>query len=514
MLALQKNDIFAERYQLQEVIGSRGTSEVWMAADLLEDREIVALKIYAVLDKSDQPFLERLQKDIEYEQPLQHPHLLQLDYFNVYHGAPYVVMPYMNGGSLRGKFLQDGPLTELQVAIILKQIGSALQALHAAEPPYLHQNIKPDNILVVAEDDYVLADFRIHNQLKAVLPRVTGQAETSTIAYASPEQFTVRPGTYKASDIFSFGVTLYEMCSGQLPWMGNGGLSLLQGAAVPYLPVSYSRELNNIITACMDPKWENRPTAEELVREGNYFIDNNRWKPYGRFSVAKVDVVKYDKRSPVKTAIWVLAVLAALSVAGYLLYTKTDIIQNTFNQVAITPDPTETDSTEATIVSDTSSNEGNEELMANTTEAQEIEREAESPPPVQPQERENTPERAVVTTAPAIPTEQMPKRVATAETRQPAYKKPATAEEFLARMQNNDIPLDVKERWKADIWRFFDRKAAVNYVVNGELIGILSADELIDIMMDAEDTTAIRVDSTNRNAEGKVDQVYVSVQEK
>lgn len=508
MLALQKNEVFADRYLLRNLIGTRGISEVWVCNDLQENDAIVAVKVYAPLDRVDEKFMLKLKQEVTANQELSHPNLLQIKDFNIYAGVPYTVMPYMEQGSLRRRLLEGGPLKEYEIAVLLKQVGGALHHLHTLEPPHLHQNIKPDNILLTENENYVLADFRIHNQVRAVLPRMGAIPEASPTAYAPPELFTVRPSTHEASDIFALGVTIYELCTGQLPWMGNGGLSLLQGAAVPYLPATYAKELNNIVTACMDPKWENRPTAEELAMEGNYYIDNQRWKPYGRFSANKVDVVQYKKSSPLKAVLWVAAILIALSAIGFFLFTQTDVLKNTFGSAA------ESDAMDqAIVVTETDENGGDEDTPSEraaseqeTAPATPLAQDRTPPPAVE----ERTTRTTAAETPPSEPAATQPEREP--EVKRPAYPKPASAEEYLAQLQNNKIPYSVREKWRQDVWRFFDRRAAVNYVVGDELVGILSADELVEIMLDRENTTAIRIDSTTRNAAGKVERVFVHVQ--
>lgn len=512
MLALRENDVFADRYLLVDLVGTRGISEVWACEDLLENSAVVALKIYTPLDKTDEQFLQRLRQEVASSQPVRHPNLLHIEKFDIYHETPYLVMPYMNNGSLRRKLIEQGPLAEFEVAVLLKQIGGALNQLHTADPVQLHQNIKPDNILLTEDEHYMLANFKVHNQIRSLLPRLQGHSEGATTAYAPPELFSVRPDAYPSSDIFALGVTLYEACTGKLPWMGNGGLSLMQGAAIPYLPTHYSKELNNIVTACLDPKWENRPTAQELVTEGNYYVDNYRWKPYGRFSASKVDVVKYEKRSPLKVIKWAAAILVILAVLGALVYTQTDLLQDPSGKDKETVHVAK----EKLEVDETSENEGSE-LAATTTDD---ERETALPPAAPaPRQEPELPKEEVVTPVNESEADEAPRTepvtppVRKTEPKRTAFAPPSTAEDYLKQLQNKNIPLNVREQWRQDVWRFFDRRAAVNYVVGDQLVGILSADELVDMMLDKEKVNSIRVDSTKKNASGKIDQVFVHVQE-
>ncbi|MDX5483078.1 MAG: serine/threonine protein kinase, partial [Hymenobacteraceae bacterium] len=260
MPTLQHNDIFAGRYLLDECLASRHLAEVWKVKDLLAEGTL-ALKVFVPANKLDASTLAQLKADCTKISQLSHPHLLQYRHFDVHEGIPYLLMPYLPHGSLSRRVQENGPLEEQEVAQLLKQVASALHYLHTRQPLLLHHAIRPENILITPKNTYVLTDHGLNYRTRSSLHKAADQAGVTDAAYAPPELFSAHPTRNEAGDIFSLGVTLYEVCTGELPWMGKGGISLLQGAAIPYLPGTYARVLSNILRACLDANPEKRPGA-------------------------------------------------------------------------------------------------------------------------------------------------------------------------------------------------------------------------------------------------------------
>ncbi|MCH8549357.1 MAG: protein kinase, partial [Balneolaceae bacterium] len=139
------------------------------------------------------------------------------------------------------------------------------------------QDIKPDNILIDESGDFLLTDFGISRQMQSTLKKATANQSYMTVAYSPPERFIADPVDAPAGDIFSLGVTLYELCTGNLPWDGAGGMILNTGAQVPNLPEAYSGRLNKIVKACMDVDYTKRPTAGQLVSLARGFLKESYW---------------------------------------------------------------------------------------------------------------------------------------------------------------------------------------------------------------------------------------------
>ena len=277
---LQIDNKFANRYLLKKLIGVGGYSQVWLAEDTKSGNLDIALKIFAPGQGLDDKGLELFSKEYALVFNLNHPGLLKPTYFDDFEGSPYLVMQYCQQGSVFGKI---GEMTELELAHFIQQSTSALNYLHQQDPPIIHQDIKPDNFLIDNQGNYLLADFGISSKIRRTLTKSIGaQASTGTLAYMPPEKFSADKQIIKAGDIFSLGVTMYELLTGDLPFGDNGGLTLKAGADVPNLPTNFSPDLNRLLISCMakDP-WE-RPPAEKLEAAAVGFLQNSHWPSVGK----------------------------------------------------------------------------------------------------------------------------------------------------------------------------------------------------------------------------------------
>jgi len=280
MPSLQINDKFANRYQLKKLIGVGGYSQVWLAEDTKAGNLEVALKIFAPEKGLDSKGLEVFSKEYSLVFNLNQKNLLVPKHFDEFENSPYLVLLYCRQGSVFGKI---GEVTEQEFALFMQQACSALKYLHNQDPPIIHQDIKPDNFLIDNQDNYLLADFGISSKIRRTLTKSMGaQASTGTMAYMPPEKFSADKQIIKAGDIFSLGVTMYELLTGDLPFGDNGGLTLKAGAEVPNLPENFSPELNRLLIRCMAKEpWE-RPTAEQLEETATKFLQTGRWPSVGK----------------------------------------------------------------------------------------------------------------------------------------------------------------------------------------------------------------------------------------
>ncbi|MEJ1239298.1 serine/threonine-protein kinase [Chryseolinea sp. T2] len=341
MPSFKKKYVYAGRYQLAELIGEGGFSEVWRASDAMTDDAVVALKIYAPERGLDEYGIKQFRKEYAIAFNLSHPHLMRVLHFDICHGSPYLIMPYLPHGSI-SKYLQSNPpLTIKQIAAVMFQIGGALAELHSQQPPILHQDIKPDNILVRKPDYFILSDFGISYQTRHTLTKATGSIHSLTIAYSPPERFSRHPESTEASDVFSFGVSLYEMCTGIVPWEGSGGQSLLKGAEIPDLPSNFPSTLNRILHRCMSATPSERPTAEQLSELGRHFLEKGVWK--------FVEPGRRPTRSKVLIALATLMVVAMVSLG--LIYIRKPVTSMDKTAQSDTP-PTDTTKAISSVIPD------------------------------------------------------------------------------------------------------------------------------------------------------------------
>ena len=258
---LQEGTLFDSRYELTRLIGRGGFAEVWLVKDTLAGLE-EALKIYAPGSGMDEDGLKIFAKELSVVHDLRHTNLLTPKSLGQYDHQPYLILPFCPNGSLN-KFV--GQCTEDQAWKILEQVAAGLAYLHKRN--IVHQDIKPDNILIDANMDYVITDFGISLKAQSTLRKsVRDQANSGTMAYMAPERFSAEPHPIPANDIWSLGAMMFELVEGNVPFMAQlGGLAQKNGADMPIMHGDAGNELKQVIRAMLSPNAEDRPTAAELV---------------------------------------------------------------------------------------------------------------------------------------------------------------------------------------------------------------------------------------------------------
>lgn len=261
MIKLSEKTIFADRYQFQRLLGRGGFSEVWLAVDKMTNLEI-AVKVYAPGQGMDTDGMKDFCKELSQVYNLNHTNLLKPQHVDSWEGMPYLVMTYCPQGSCHRMV---GAMTEEQVWKMLHDVASGLAYLH--EQGIIHQDIKPDNILVDPLGNYVITDFGISVQSRSTLRKSMNIATGSgTTAYMGPERFSKDPTPLKASDIWSLGATAYELITGNAPFGEIGGGMQKGGADLPTIKQDISAELRMVLAKMLALETWDRPTAEQLVQ--------------------------------------------------------------------------------------------------------------------------------------------------------------------------------------------------------------------------------------------------------
>ena len=256
-MTFKEGNIIAEHYELKRQLGQGSFGDVWLAHNLLADID-VAIKFYGTLDQKG---IEDFRNEFKIAYKLHHPNLLNISHFDVFENCPYLVMPYCENGSVSH---QIGKMPESEIWKFILDVSCGLSFLHNQTPPIVHQDIKPDNILITSDGRYVISDFGISRSFRTQMSRTNNKVNSSgTLAYMGPERFSEKPMVVLASDIWAFGMTIYEAVSGDVLWEGMGGCVQLNGARIPNLD-NVSPELSRLISACLAPETWNRPTAQQI----------------------------------------------------------------------------------------------------------------------------------------------------------------------------------------------------------------------------------------------------------
>jgi serine/threonine-protein kinase len=273
------------RYEIISRIGGGGMAVVYKAKDILLHRN-VAIKVLSESLSNDQEFVRRFDREAQAAASLSHPNIV-----NVYDVGQdgyihYIVMELVEGPTLKQMILERGTLTTAEAGDIAAQICDGLQ--HAHDNQIVHRDIKPHNILIGTNGRAKVTDFGIARAASSSTITQTGSVMGS-VHYFSPEQ--ARGGQIGSkADIYSLGVVLYEMLTGELPFDGDSAISI----ALKHLqePVVDPRELNdkvpesmvNIVMRALEKDPEMRYTSvKAMMQDINYALqfDNrreNRWE--------------------------------------------------------------------------------------------------------------------------------------------------------------------------------------------------------------------------------------------
>ncbi len=265
-------------YEIRDRIGAGGFGAVYKAYQSTIGRE-VAIKVILPSFSNHPDFIRRFESEAQLVARLEHPHITPLyDYWRDPEGA-YLVMRWLRGGSLRDA-LQNGQFELPAAALLLDQIAGALSLAH--RNAIIHLDIKPGNILLDEDGNAYLTDFGIAKDLNLPSYNTHKDAIVGSLDYISPEQARNEPVTPR-TDIYSLGVTLYEIVTGQHPFANISSIERLYKHINDPLPVidsveiSLQAEVNRVIQKATAKNPEQRyPDALALAADFRQAIGLNR----------------------------------------------------------------------------------------------------------------------------------------------------------------------------------------------------------------------------------------------
>jgi hypothetical protein len=211
-------------------------AEVFRAEDTRLGRP-VAVKVILADHAADPSFVERFLREARLVASLEHPNILPVYDFGEEGGRPYLVMPFLDGGTLRDR-IQGRPVPLAKASDWISQLAGALDAAH--EAGILHRDVKPANVLVGKGERIFLADFGIAKMLETITGLTATGLVMGTPLYMAPEQAEGRPAT-PATDRYALAVVAYEMLAGRPPFEGENPLSLMHQHVTSPPPALSSR---------------------------------------------------------------------------------------------------------------------------------------------------------------------------------------------------------------------------------------------------------------------------------
>ena len=209
------------RYEIVRNIGEGGMSKVYLAHDVILDRD-VAIKVLNYDFANEEALKRRFKREALSATSLTHPHIVDIFDVGEEDELHYLVMEYIEGQTLKQFIKDNGPLTPEQSLPIMQQIVSALANAH--HNGIVHRDVKPQNILMDSDGNAKITDFGIAMALSATAHTKTNSV-IGTVHYLSPEQARGRMAT-KKSDIYSLGIVFYELLSGEVPFSADTAVAV------------------------------------------------------------------------------------------------------------------------------------------------------------------------------------------------------------------------------------------------------------------------------------------------
>jgi serine/threonine-protein kinase len=213
-MTVGENALLLGRYRLHQSVGRGGMADVYLAFDS-ERQARVAIKVLREDLAEDPDFVRRFQREAEALAKLDHPNIVRFYAFEQDGPIAFIVMDFVDGTTLRRYLLDHGALSAAEITPLLRDVRSALHYAHLKG--FTHRDLKPGNVMLKRDGTALLTDFGI---ARAVEGSTMTVAVIGTPAYMSPEQIQGHPVDAR-SDIYSFGVMLFELATGRRPFTGD-----------------------------------------------------------------------------------------------------------------------------------------------------------------------------------------------------------------------------------------------------------------------------------------------------
>lgn len=275
--------MIGDRYEVIEKIGTGGMADVYRAKDQRLNR-FVAVKVLKNEYSEDAKFVTKFRQEAQAIACLSHPNIVGVYDVGQENDMHYIVMEFVDGITLKKYIERKEKLSVREAVGITLQIANGLEAAHTNH--IIHRDIKPQNILISKDGTAKVSDFGI---AKAASSNTITANAMGSVHYISPEQ--ARGGfSDEKSDIYSLGVSMYEMLSGTLPFTGESAVAIalahIQEDATPLdaIDATIPHGLSNIVAKCMQKKTELRyTTVMDLIADLKMFLQD----PTGEYGIIR-----------------------------------------------------------------------------------------------------------------------------------------------------------------------------------------------------------------------------------
>ncbi len=273
-MAIRPGHLLRERYELTDRIAVGGMGEVWRARDLLLGRTVAAKVLREDL-LGDAASLARLRAEARNASGVVHPNVAVLLDYGEQDGGGFLVMEYVPGEPLSEVLERERTLSPERLLLVLAQCADGLHAAHQAG--VVHRDVKPSNILVMADGTAKLTDFGI--SLGTGQPALTAAGMVmGTAQYLPPELAMGRPAR-PAGDVYALGVIAYEALAGRRPFSGNNQVDIAMAhvtTPLPALPDDVPPPVRELVTAMLAKDPAERPaTAAAVARWMRELVDDS-----------------------------------------------------------------------------------------------------------------------------------------------------------------------------------------------------------------------------------------------
>ncbi|MDH5607283.1 MAG: protein kinase, partial [Anaerolineae bacterium] len=266
---MNDKNLLKNRYYLEETIGRGGMALVYRARDRMLERD-VSIKLLKENYAKDSSFVERFRQEGKAAANLSHPNIVTVHDIGIEENQVFIVMEYVRGKDLQSIIEEKG---RLEIALGINLAIKACKGLgYAHRAGLVHCDVKPHNFIVTPDNQLKVTDFGIARALASINPNEESDVVWGSPQYFSPEQ-AAGYAPSRASDVYSLGVVMYQMFTGQLPFIGatSTELAKMHRQAKPIPPKELNpfipAELNEVILKVLEKEPSLRyRTADQLGR--------------------------------------------------------------------------------------------------------------------------------------------------------------------------------------------------------------------------------------------------------